>query len=190
MPGLEHPSRGPGPPPWADTAAPSGARDGVQHGRLSFRGASRAPQEATLGPDGDHRVLLYPHLLVLVVLAAQEPHGGGVLPAPGSSSSARPHQDEGQEAPVLGVAVRDEARRSGSRGCSAPSSGASGDVLGLLVEGDVDGDVEQAKQTGTACGPPAASAVADPGDALPDQEGGLLGGSGLRRGLHVAAPRI
>ena len=32
-----------------------------------------------LGPNGDDRVLFYLHLFVLVVLAAQEPHGGGVF---------------------------------------------------------------------------------------------------------------
>ena len=78
-------------------------------GIRGLRRAEGAPGGGPLGTYGDNGVLLYAHRLVLVVLAPQEPHGGGVLPGAGVQKLALPRTiHESQEVPVFGVSVRDE----------------------------------------------------------------------------------
>ena len=68
-----------------------------------------APRDGVLRVYGDDGVLLYPHLLVLVVLAPQEPHGRGVLLGVRVQKlRLAAYHHESEQSPVLGVSVGDQ----------------------------------------------------------------------------------
>src|SRR3712207_5667476 len=169
-------------PPHRATAA-----SGVENGRLPAGGyVERSPGCDPLGPDGDDRVLLYPHPLVLVVFAAQEPHGVSVLPGARLQKPSLPaDHDEGQEAPVLGVTVGDEGDARVLEDVSHPLEARRRDTLGLLVEGDVDpaGGTGVADRHDVRLPRPVGGREAP--DAPPHEEGDLLPAQYLGGGLHA-----
>ena len=119
------------------------------------------PRGGSLGAYGDNGVLLYAHLLVLVVLAPKEPHGGGVLlGARVQELSSAAHHYESEQFPVLSVSVRDERYFWVLEDVPDAFESGYGYVFRLLVEGYEDRSRVRAKQTGTACGLPIPSEVA------------------------------
>ena len=108
-----------------------------------------APGGGPLGTYGDNGVLLYAHRLVLVVLAPQEPHGGGVLPGAGVQKlGPAAHHHESQEVPVFGVSVRDERYLGFSRMFLTRFESGYGYVFRLLVEGYEDRSPRQGEAHG------------------------------------------
>jgi len=97
-----------------------------------------------------------------MVLATQEPDGGGVLTGGVRlhEISLAPNHDVGQQAPVFGVAVGDEGDVRVLQDVADPLETCRRNVLRLFVEGMYTAPGVYAKQTGTAWGFPSPSAVA------------------------------
>src|SRR5919112_5106919 len=85
------------------------AQEGVHQWLRVLRGVEGSPRGGALWQNGDDRVLLYLHPLILMVLTAYEPDGGGVLGRAGFRKlRLSAHHDVGQKIPVLRVTVGDE----------------------------------------------------------------------------------
>ena len=112
----------------------------IEDGRIEALSTVQiAPRDGLLGAYGDDGIVLYGHRLVLVVLAPQEPYGGGVLlRARLQELGPAAHHHERQEVPVLGVAVGDQGHLRVLDDVPNAFEIGNGYVFRLLVEGYVD----------------------------------------------------